>query len=242
MRILISLTICQADPNALERTLREVSTPSHPNYGKHLSVEEATDLMSPHPEASQAVFNWLDNAGVKASHIHKRGEWVHFAATTEQANAMMNTKFQTYRHMGKRNTDAVRTTKVELPRDLLQHVKMIHPTTRFGMMTEQASVIHKIEELGKITTVNTVNRLIEADNQQASCNSSITPKCLMDLYKIGGVSVIPEKAGRLGVAGFLNQIARYKELAKFTEQQAQWAAGANFTWEAVNGKQFQSHY
>jgi tripeptidyl-peptidase-1 len=197
--------------------------------------------MEPHPEASQAVLGWLEKSGVKASHIHKRGEWIHFAATAEQANTMMNTQFQTYRHMGKRDTDAVRTTKVEFPRDISQHIKMVHPTTRFGMMIEQASTIFKIEELGKVTAVNTVNRLINGDDQEASCNSTITPKCLMDLYKIGGVSITPAKAGRLGVAGFLNQIARYKELAKFEQQDAKWAVGANFTWEGVNGKVFHNH-
>ena len=57
----------------------------------------------------------------------------------------------------------------------------------------------------------------------------------MSLYKVGGVTVYPEKAGRVGVGGFLDQMARYSDLAKFTNQAAQWASNANFTWEGING-------
>jgi tripeptidyl-peptidase I len=192
--------------------------------------------MRPHPEASQAVFNWLKDSGVKSSEIEKRGEWVHFRATRDKADSMMNTKFLVYRHLGKRDTDSIRTTKVHLPRSVSQYVKMIHPTTRFGLMKEQSSLIHDVEALSEEEIQETVTRMAIDEPSQTGCNSTITPKCLMNLYKIGGVTVYPEKAGRVGVAGFLQQYARFSDLAKFTQQTAQWAGNANFTWQGVNGK------
>lgn len=198
-------------------------------------MEQASELMKPHPQASQAVFRWLKDSGIKSSDIQKRGEWVHFRATTDQANSMMKTKFMVYRHLEKRNTDSIRTTKVNLPHAVLRHVKMIHPTTRFDMMTEQSSLIHEIEELSESEIQQTVNRMSVDDPSQAVCSPTITPKCLMSLYKIGGVTVYPEKAGRVGVAGFLTQYARFSDLASFTQQTAQWAGSANFTWQGVNG-------
>jgi tripeptidyl-peptidase I len=228
----------QADPSALERNLKEISTPGHSNYGRHLDVEQASQLLRPSHEASQTVMRWLKASGIKQHEIEKRGEWVNFPATLEQASAMMNTDFMVYRHLGKRDTDSIRTTKVELPRSVLRHIKMIHPTTRFDMMTEQSSTITRVENIDDQETLDAINRMVIDEPSVASCdkNRFITPKCLMELYKIGGVTVYPDKAGRIGVAGFLEQSPRFGDLAKFVNQAAQWAGNANFTYELINGE------
>jgi tripeptidyl-peptidase-1 len=199
-----------------------------------LDIEGANQLVAPDPLASERVLGWLKDGGIHEASLEQRGEWIKFNATTAQASDLMKTKFQIYRHLGKRESDVIRTTEVNLPQSIIEDVKMIHPTTRFSMMKEQSTTIHKSVDL---TDSSEVNRLaLDLDDGDSSCTHSITPKCLMKLYKIGGVTIYPEKAGRLGVGGFLDQFARFKDLAQFVQETAQWAGNATFTWEGVNGK------
>jgi tripeptidyl-peptidase I len=214
------LLTAQADPRALERTLYDVSTPSSPNYGKYLTKEESEALMKPSPASREVVANWLQSSGVKD--IRHDDEWVHFRATASQADSLMSTKFLVYRHVEEQLSEgAIRTTKVLLPKEIQPHIKMIHPTTRFGMMKPQRSVIYKISDI------------VAKDGE---CTNFVNPACLRALYKLPAENKFnAEKTGLLGVAGFLTQYARFNDLTKFVKAQAPWANGANFTYSLFNG-------
>jgi tripeptidyl-peptidase-1 len=149
---------------------------------------------------------------------------------------MMKTKFLTYRHVLDNRSDAIRTTKVELPRNVMPHIKMIHPTTRFIQIREQSSDISRIrdEPLAVARFEASANEHQVAPSQ--SCNYTITPTCLRELYNIKGVEIKdPSKVGSIGVAGFLRQYARFNDLDAFVAKDAPWASGTNFTWSAING-------
>jgi tripeptidyl-peptidase-1 len=223
-----------AEPTALVRHLQDVSSPSNERYGQHLSIQQLKEILSPSEEAKKSVHSWLKRSGVQ--NIDERGEWIHFTATTKQADAMMNTKFLTYRHVRDSNAEAIRTTKVGLPRSVIPHIKMIHPTTRFTQIHEQSSNIIRVKD-----DPQAVVRYANGDAGQSfapsqTCNATITPTCLRELYNIKGVEIPdPSKVGTIGVAGFLRQYARFNDLALFTEAEAPWAKDANFTWTGING-------
>ena len=68
------------------------------------------------------------------------------------------------------------------------------------------------------------------------CSSIVTPACLAGLYNITGFTPNPKKAnGFMGVNGFLQQYARYSDLAAFENEYAPNAKGANFTWTSIKG-------
>jgi tripeptidyl-peptidase-1 len=195
-----------------------VSHPSSSNYGQHLSAEQSQKLLSPSDEARDSVTGWLKGSG--AQEITHDNEWIHFKATTKQADSLMNTKFLVYRNVAEENAKTIRTTKVVLPRDIHPHIKMIHPTTRFGGPKPLRSVIHKVIDG------------VEADGD---CQTSVSPSCLKQLYRIPDAPFDASKTGILGVAGFLTQYARFADLSKFIRSQAPWAAGANFSFSTFNG-------
>jgi tripeptidyl-peptidase I len=206
-----------------------VSTPGHSQYGKYLNIEEAHRLTAPQRESVQVVRRWLRDSGIKNSGISSEREWIRFSATTDQANSMMNTKFQVYRHLGRRDTDSLRTTKVELPKHVLRHIQMIHPTTKFDMISEQLVTIHNVTNISEAESMD--------NQQQDDCIQTVKPKCLIDLYKVGGVSVKdPEKVGRIGILGFLGELARESMLPKFAQNVAPWLSGRTFTIESVWSK------
>lgn len=158
----------------------------------------------------------------------------------------MNTNFKVYRHGEDEETDSIRTTEVFLPQNVLPHVKMIHPTTRFVNMKAQSSLIH---EMSDILDEPAVSRVVAAADQARVCGSGVDPKCIRKLYRIGDVAKVSgspnrytvgklqvdtKNAGQIGIAGFLDQYARYSDLDQFIGQQLKEWKGVSFNWTSVN--------
>ncbi|KAF2674710.1 tripeptidyl peptidase SED3 [Microthyrium microscopicum] len=214
----------EEDPTALERTLREVSSPDSPKYGQHLKREELQDIVKPSEASKRSVQQWLKRSGVK--NIEARDNMIHFTATAEQANAMMNTKFRMYRRDGQ-TANSIRTTKVALPRSVLEHVKMIHPTTYFSTIQMEKSTI---------ATSRIMSNIPDVDLADETCARTVTPTCLRRIYNIPSIEIKdPSKTGILGVAGFLNQLARLSDFATFAPDFAPWATSAKFDVISIEG-------
>jgi tripeptidyl-peptidase I len=226
-RLNFRIALNAAKPELLEKALYEISTPGNAKYGQHLERHELKAILEPSPAGCSMVLDWLKTSGVKDTDIENRGEWVNFVATAKQANMLMDTNYLVYRSLDDEDPPKIRTTKVSLPRNVKEHIKMIHPSTRFTKTKAQMSQIFAMsrieEDLGAV---------------DASCNSTITPTCLRELYSVKGVTIQdPKKVGFVGVAGFLKQYARFDDLHKFVGDNAKWASATNFTWSGVNGKQ-----
>lgn len=90
------VAMTQPDEALFEQTLFDISTPSHPRYGQHMKREQLKELLKPTAEASQAVNEWLSNAGI--TEIEDDGEWVSFVATVKEAEELLDTQFAVYRN------------------------------------------------------------------------------------------------------------------------------------------------
>ena len=92
---LISLRIGLHQRNfaLLEKHLYEVSDPTHPRYGEHLSKGEVEDLVSPHPNSLRAVNAWLSEFNLKEDDITRSPakDWVVLAIPVSLAEKMLNT-------------------------------------------------------------------------------------------------------------------------------------------------------
>lgn len=205
----------------------EVSTPGHPRYGKHLKRAELKALIKPREESTAAVLDWLKSSGIPEEDIENDGEWINFIAPVSRAEKMMDTTFKTYQSLVRKEMKRIRTLHYSIPMELREHIDMIQPTTRFGQIKPEFSQIMK--EAGDTE----VHMATAAVNQ--TCNNFITPQCLKDLYNFADYKADPKACTRLGVTGYLEQYARFKDLTQFLKSYAPWATGTNFTWTSVNG-------
>lgn len=199
----ITLTVGLAMQNLeqLETKLLAVSTPGNAEYGQHLDIDEANALFAPSADASNAVTSWLRGAG--AQNVVSDGSTVSFATTIERANSILNAKFQTYTSNG---ISKVRTTQYSVPDDVAEHIELISPTTYFGKTV--ANVPTKVFK--KATPPSKVSI-------DASCSTSITPKCLKELYNVGSYTPSVSSGSRIGFGSFLNQSALYSDLFQYEE-------------------------
>ncbi|KAF2194923.1 tripeptidyl-peptidase-like protein [Zopfia rhizophila CBS 207.26] len=225
-RLHFRIAVHQPNHDLFEQTLMEISTPNHPRYGQHLKRHELKELIKPRAESTDAVLKWLKDSGVPSEDIENDGEWINFLAPVSTAEKMMDTKFKTYESLVRKDIRKIRALQYSVPKELLGHIDMIQPTTRFGQIRPQINHIIDKEIIGTGIKAAAVNE---------SCNTQITPQCLKDLYNFADFKADPNAPTLVGVTGYLEEYARFKDFADFARLFAPWAVGSNFTWTSVNG-------
>ncbi|KAJ3883454.1 subtilisin-like protein [Lentinula edodes] len=211
------------DRSGLERALYDVSVPSSPLYGKHLSTEEVKSYTSASPHSLAAVIEWLAEYGITdvqlESTVH---DYLTFSAPVHAANDLFDTDFHSFVHIpsGKR---AIRTLQYSIPRDLVSHINVIHPTTSFDL----AKPLSISVSYGK--------RSSESSNLNSSCADTITPQCLQDLYDIPATPAT-QPSNRIAVPGMIEYWAQYADLEAFLERlRPDMPSNTTFSVEAIDG-------
>lgn len=177
----------------------------------YVLLREVEELVRPHAETVDAVHAWLSSHGVDtASDVSRNsaGDWLTVRLPLSKVEEMLSAKYHTYKH---KRTDEliVRTTAYSLPRALHDHVDLVQPTTMFDNMRKMHSMVHVN---GPGTAVGPEAQLPDVtgpagQNISASCNTTITPTCLMQLYRtLGYVPKAANKGNRIGVTGYLEQV------------------------------------
>ncbi|CAD6448939.1 4ee354d2-c29f-48b7-a952-24051e52d9f8 [Sclerotinia trifoliorum] len=215
--ITLAVGLAMQNIDQLEAKLLAVSTPGNADYGNHLDADEANALFAPSADASNAVTSWLTSAG--AYNVVSDGSTVTFAATIEKANSILNATFQTYTNNG---VTKVRTTQYSVPNHLAEHIDLISPTTYFGKTVANAPT--------KVTKKNTSATKVTVD---ASCSTSITPKCIKELYNVGNYAPSATSGSRIGFGSFLNQSALYADLFQYESYFG--IPSQNFSVTLING-------
>ncbi|KZT67453.1 subtilisin-like protein [Daedalea quercina L-15889] len=237
---LIELRIGLPQPKfaELEQHLYEISDPFHERYGAHLSKEEVEDLIAPHEESVSAVDEWLADYGF-ASHELSRspaGDWVKVRVPVSLAEDMLKTEYHVWQH--EETGDAiVRTTTYSLPVHLHGHIDVVQPTTTFARLRGMKATYHYADEQDFIVDIAQPTIPIpSALNGQvnASCNASITPTCLRELYNIGNYTPQAADVNKIAATGYLDQYANFEDFHDFFAKYVPEATNATFDVIYIN--------
>ncbi|GAW22737.1 hypothetical protein ANO14919_122800 [Xylariales sp. No.14919] len=228
--IALRVALPQQHAEALEKAVIEMSTPGNPNYGKHLSRLELRSYTAPTDEAVSSVVNWLGGSSIKPL---VNNDWITFSTTVGKANELLNTTFAWYQYE-KGGSPKLRTLDYSVPDEIADNIDLIQPTTRFGQLGAKRSTIFDMHILGPADEEAKVANVEATGDVSADCNTSrITPACLKSLYNI---NYTPPASGNLvAFASYLEEYARYSDLASFESSWLPSAAGQNFSVELVNG-------
>ncbi|KAI0766668.1 subtilisin-like protein [Trametes elegans] len=219
--------------------LYEVSDPNHDKYGQHLSKEDVAELASPHRHSVSLVESWLSAHGFDRSAAQRSyaGDWVTLRVSVAQAERMLGTKYQVFRH-GMTGEYVVRTMNYSLPEVLLPHVDVVAPTTYFGTVRAMKSTSFlqpNIKVPSDAAVAKQLADLASPATIPASCNTVITPDCLHALYNTTGYVPTATDKNSLGIAGYLEQYANRADLQLFLQQFRSDAVNATFETVKVNG-------
>ncbi|CDM34182.1 hypothetical protein DTO013E5_2407 [Penicillium roqueforti] len=223
----LQIALTQGDTAGFEEAVMEMSTPDHPSYGHHFTThEEMKRMLQPSAESAESIRDWLEGAGI--TRIEQDADWMTFYTTVETANELLAANFQFY-VSNVRHIERLRTLKYSVPKALVPHINMIQPTTRFGQLRAHRGILHgQVKESDEAFRSNAVSA-------QPDCNSIITPQCLKDIYNIGDYQANDTNGNKVGFASYLEEYARYSDLALFEKNIAPSAKGQNFSVTRYNG-------
>ena len=214
--IVLQIGLQQQNLDQLEKRIYAVSTPGGSSYGQYMDRDDITAMLQPSADANDAVLAWLKQAGVTS--VSSDGHWVNLATTVGKANKLLDAEFLNY---DDGSAQKLRTLQYSVPDDLAEHVDLIMPTTFFGRTTAM-----------RPTTPPLTKPLQMRQVVNASCADLITPQCLKEIYNITYVPD-PKSGSQIGFGSFLNQSARYQDLALY--EQRFGIPSQNFTVELIDG-------
>jgi len=184
LRLRFRIAVRQENAYHFEQTVLDISTPSHPRYGKHLKRDELKAMLRPSADASQSILGWLQAEGVPNTDIEDDGDWVNFYVPVSEAERILHTKFYYYTSLVN-NIERIRTLHYSVPKKLHQYIQMIQPTTRFGQMRGERSLIIDHHEAATASQKEHDYGTDSAHINATFCNTTITPTCLKELYNYG---------------------------------------------------------
>ncbi|CDO75036.1 hypothetical protein BN946_scf184640.g11 [Trametes cinnabarina] len=211
----LRIALVQSDFAGLEEKLYDVSDPSSPNYGNHLSKEDvrtrpssivATMLsghftqveqyVAPAPESVNAIEAWLADNGISAKTVSPAGDWMAFEITVSKANELLDADFSVFTHEAT-GQQFVRTLSYSIPAQLQGHLDLVHPTVSFPDPLAGRPAVSSLDMSKKRGARDLSSRGIPA-----SCATSITPACLQALY---GIPTTPATVSSNKLAAFLTE-------------------------------------
>ncbi|TFY67250.1 hypothetical protein EVJ58_g1740 [Rhodofomes roseus] len=204
--IKLRVALVQSNPAGLEDALYDVSTPSSDNYGQYLTREEAAAFVAPSDETTSAVNTWLAEHEVAATPLTPAGDWIGFTVPVSKANEMFAADYSVYAHTETGQT-AIRTLSYSVPEELIEHLKVLYPSTTFPKVQRKLQVVKAPVSVVPETTQGAENAAVNA-----SCASTITPSCLQQIYGVPS-SPATQSSNKLAVAGYDDQWSNIADLS-----------------------------
>ncbi|KAM5542033.1 hypothetical protein V8D89_004343 [Ganoderma adspersum] len=201
----LRLALVQGNVSELERKLYDVSTPSSPNYGKHLSMSEASQLVAPAQESVDVVNAWLKDNEIVAKTISPSGDWLSFEVPVGKANQLFDADFSVFKH-DNTGVEAVRALSYSIPAELQGHLDLVHPTVTFPSPRSQFPVF-QVPVRDTSSAQNSSGQAIPS-----SCSNRISPACLQAIYHIPTEPATQPESNQLAVTGFLEQYVNEADL------------------------------
>ncbi|KOS16763.1 Tripeptidyl-peptidase sed1 [Escovopsis weberi] len=183
--------------------LMEISDPKSSKYGQHLTPKEVFEMFSPSKRTVDAVSDWLLKSGIPKRSIQPSTDrgWIHFNATTQQAEHLFQTRYHTYEH-GVERRSTVGCDEYKVPLHVRDHIDFVEPGVALqgGKVSGGSSRTSLPEKRDKMTRDAPV---------QGSCFDLVTPDCIREMYN----APIADKASPGNELGVFEKGSWYSPLA-----------------------------
>ncbi|KAJ6503574.1 subtilisin-like protein [Mycena sanguinolenta] len=222
------VAMVQSNITALAKVVDSVSFPSSPAYGQYLTAAEVAEYVKPGADSVSAVTEWLPS-GASPTPFTPAGDIVKVSLTVEQAEALLNTAFGTYKY-SPTGQEMIRAMSYSLPSTMQQHILFVHPITAFTPSPQRPAQ-------------NTAyKRRATPDRRQlAPCEDIVRPVCIQEFYGIPNTTISGSNTNSIGVAGYnqdsggMSEYANNADLQTFLNEFRPDIAGNTFNLILLNG-------
>ncbi|KAK5015812.1 hypothetical protein LTR60_002699, partial [Cryomyces antarcticus] len=232
----LQIGLKQSQFDELERHLFEVSDPSHPRYGQHLTTAEVNELVKPTDDALEVIHEWLLDNGVEPKHLDysPAKDWIKVSLPVNAVERFLDTSYSVFKHED--GSHMVRTPSWSLPAHLHKHIDAVQPTNSFFRAEPRTT---KWRPAGRPDRGMEWNYPPQMDVSKVTvgqvCNASaVTPLCLRTLYRTVGYT--PQAAGtnRIGLTDYLGEANNKSDVQLFLSEFRPDAAGADFAVDVID--------
>lgn len=213
-----------------EPSIEEIRTTLDDPSAPHLTQKQAEKLRMPDPEDVEAVNDWLNTNGIADGERDK--DWVHVHTTVGKAEKLLDMKMHRYDYEDKGSV--LRTTRYSVPDRLQDAISFVHPVANFMTPKKELSTVSKPKPVASSRDL--------ASRDGNPCAARVTPDCIRQMYglpAVGGNTTSPvadEHVVRLGIAGFLEEYANYRDASAFISSfSPQTKSQSSFRVEKVHG-------
>ncbi|KAH9949260.1 family S53 protease [Amylocystis lapponica] len=224
------IALVQNNIDGLIDVLHDVSDPTSPNYGKHLTKAEVETYTSPKPDSVAAVNSWLDENGITATTISPAGDWLAFTVDVSTANTLFDANYSVFSY-GQAGEQTIRTLTYSIPADLEGHIDVVHPTITFpNPYTKPVPNASLKSVVLRASTTNSSNPC-----GSDILNPKVVPACLQSAYDIP-VTPATAPSNRIAIAGYDNEYANAADLEIFLKQyRPDMNSSTTFTLATLDG-------
>ncbi|CAK5267479.1 unnamed protein product [Mycena citricolor] len=239
--IKLRIALVSSNTSGLEQTLLDVSDPSSPNYGQHLTKDQVNAFLAPTSEALTTVKSWLTKNNVQGFVSEGAGDWIAMTVPISQANTLLSADYQTFLHTDSNATYA-RTLAYTLPAHVAPFIAHVHPTYSFNNPANAGPILSVPGPTnGTLASRAILGAKPSFSSRRAAvnprCANGISPACISQLY---GVPQTPatQKSNSIAVSGFIGQFAQTSDLTSFLQQaRPDVSAKTTFALQTLDGGQ-----
>jgi tripeptidyl-peptidase-1 len=176
----MKIALKQQNLHQAEDWLKDVSSPTSPNFGKFWSHDEIIEAFQPPPESVENVLFWLESEGVerhKVTHSDNK-QWLVFSATASMAESLFHTEYHEFHDIEGRSLTG--TDRVHLPRSLMDSIDFVKP----GALLQPLVSSRKQRRASAGPATPKKERLYEYvpdSDATPDCSKEVTPQCLSTL-------------------------------------------------------------
>lgn len=176
----IHIALAQRNNRLGEHLLMQVSDPQSPNYGRHWSSQQITEIFSPSNATVEATVSWITTTlGIDKDRLSLSAGngWLNFRTTVVEAEALFETEYWIYEH-GSRAQFAAGADHYSVPENLQGHIDFVYPGVMLGeRFLKSPSGVGRSERetMGR-------KRIPRQTSTNETCADLVTPQCIKELY------------------------------------------------------------
>ena len=193
----LTIAIKQTNVAWLRETLKAVSYPDSPRYGRYLNFDEIAERVHGRPESVRAVKETLRSAGIDENGIDFTlgRDFAVLEASVGKIESLFSAEFYLYRHRVLTNYTTVKSENFSLPESLREHVDFVFGIKDFPQPP----------------------RVLARRSSSQSPGLGVTPQSIAKDYNTSEY-VSTNQTNSQAVAGFLKQYFSPDDLEKFQKK------------------------
>eukprot|EP00026_Physarum_polycephalum_P003767 Phypoly_transcript_03781.p1 GENE.Phypoly_transcript_03781~~Phypoly_transcript_03781.p1 ORF type:complete len:566 (+),score=94.40 Phypoly_transcript_03781:39-1700(+) len=174
-QIKFSLFLKQQNLHQLEKTFWDVSNPKSESYGKYLSIDDITQIVSPSELTISNVMKWLGAYDITDIEFVENKDVAIVTASVKKAEQLFNVSLANYKHSSGKTI--VRADKMyTIPAHLAGDIEFVRGISNFPIVSARTKIAYRADPIEEARTGEPIVQRVRGRTNEFSV--SFLPTCI----------------------------------------------------------------